>query len=373
MSPQFSPSHAPKLLHPLYTLLQAKCTSFVEINFPEELWYTAHALYVKLRTISIKPSNKQIANEVASKLIAVVHVMENEYMESGGTQGYRTLPRAFRYFAVTAHESLGLFAELEATKESLKKAVIEFEHCRDIYKLIGIPTDIAHAEACIARAQSKYNGDNRWTAEDGLKDCRDYYKEACEESGEESPCALISLFRLADALKESYHGIESIRILTKLETIYRRIHGPDHDNTKEVEVTMRRYNKRHVSIRGWRKKQFQALRYISAENKYVVKGPIAMPRRIEDEKQFSVHAHEIRPTLGTPIMCHGLEGEREHLNGKIGDVRCRERGAQKYTLHFEDKSLEPCLVHPKNMRILFDLPSVEENTATSAGEDTSEE
>ena len=127
-------------------------------------------------------------------------------------------------------------------------------------------------------------------------------------------------------------------------------------------MTMRRYNKRHVSIRGWRKKQFQALRYISAENKYVVKGPIAMPRRIEDEKQFSVHAHEIRPTLGTPIICHGLEGEKEHLNGKIGDVRCRERGAQKYTVLFEDKRLEPCLVHPKNMRILFGLPSVEEDT-----------
>mmetsp|Transcript_8328 Transcript_8328/g.15089 ORF Transcript_8328/g.15089 Transcript_8328/m.15089 type:complete len:429 (-) Transcript_8328:143-1429(-) len=338
--------------HELAADLVARCTSFVERNYPGDLWFCAHAVYLKLRKLAIRRNNRDEGAQIATEVISIVEQMRTESSYS--------LTRAILYFEIAAYESLALFAESEGTKESLKDAVEFHTRCRDIYVHIGIPTDIAHAEACITQAKSKYNGDEGWTKDDVLKDCQDYYKESVEEGGEESCVAMISTFRLADALRASHHGIEAERLITKLAAIAHRVHGSDHDFTKDVEASLLRYKRRYVFIKGRLGKHFVALRYADGD-KCVVQGPVSRPRNIEEEKTFTVHTDELRPALGTPITCHGLE-KLNHINIghlKVGDVRSREKGAQKFKVHFEDSNLEPCLVSPRNMRIVFELPSKE--------------
>jgi len=326
---------------------------FVERKYPGDLWYLSHASYLKLRSLSIKKGNKDNAVQTANELLSLVEQMEK------ARKNLRKFRKALLYFQVTAYESIALFAEMTNTKESLMDAVEHHTKARDTYKKIGIPTDVVHAEANITRAKSKLNGDNGWTAEDLLKDSQEYYNESLEETGEESSVTLSSLIRLAEALKGAKRGIESERMLVKLAVVARRVHGDTHVFTHDVEKTLERYKKRYVFIKGEQGKRFQALRYVDGEDKCVVQGPITKPRNIEEEKTFTVHIDEFRPALGSLVICHGLKGSESHLNGKIGEMRSRMTGAQQYRVYFEDKNLEPCLVGPKNVRILFELPPSE--------------
>mmetsp|Transcript_35620 Transcript_35620/g.76069 ORF Transcript_35620/g.76069 Transcript_35620/m.76069 type:complete len:437 (-) Transcript_35620:3-1313(-) len=341
--------------HDLCSDLVARCNSFVEANYSGDLFLACHAVYLKLRKLAIRKENKGRGAEVATEVISIVEQMRAENPSQ---------PRAILYFEIAAYETLALFAEFEGTRDSLKDAVEFHTRCRDIYQMIGIPTDLPHAEACIAQARAKLNGlvDGKgggggWTKEDAVRDCRDYYDESLEESGENSSVTMISMFRLADALRAAHRGVEAERLMTRLSTIANRVHGSKHDFTRDVEESLMRSRRRHVSVRGKRGKQFEALRY-EGEDKCVVRGPLSKPRKINEEKTFTVHNHQIRPALGSPVTCHGLEAS-SNLNGKMGNVLSRKKGAQKYTVHFEDESLEPCLVHPNNMRIVFKLPGEE--------------
>ena len=64
---------------------------------------------------------------------------------------------------------------------------------------------------------------------------------------------------------------------------------------------------------------------------------------------------------GTPVevVCHSLENPAAHLNGKIGDARDYNKESRRYTIHFEDKSLEPVAITQTKMRILFELPDID--------------
>ena len=71
---------------------------------------------------------------------------------------------------------------------------------------------------------------------------------------------------------------------------------------------------------------------------------------------MTVHVDMQRPALGVPVKLYGLEGDESHLNGKIANVKSREKGARKYLVHFIEEGLEPCLISPRNMKIMFQLP-----------------
>lgn len=64
------------------------------------------------------------------------------------------------------------------------------------------------------------------------------------------------------------------------------------------------------------------------------------------------------PSLGCPVMCHGLVGAT-HLNGKLGEIRQISIIGQpdcRLAVHFEEKSQKPASVKPENLRIVFKLP-----------------
>jgi hypothetical protein len=59
---------------------------------------------------------------------------------------------------------------------------------------------------------------------------------------------------------------------------------------------------------------------------------------------------------GTPVVCHGLKNKAAYLNGKIGDIRSFDETTGRYGVYFEDESIKPKSVKPRNLRILFELP-----------------
>lgn len=331
--------------HELAASLVERCTTFVEKNYPGNLLLKAHAIYLKVKTLKIGKDNKKHCVQIATELVSVVDAMRGEH---------RSLTQAILYFEIAAYELLALVAELEGTKSSLKDAIEFHTKCRDIYVLIGIPTDITHAEASITKAKSKLNGNQGWTTEDALKDCRDYYHESVEEEGKDSCVAMLSAFRLADALKAAHRGIEAERVLAKLAIFARRVHGSEHYFTRDVKASSRRFKRRYVFVKGRPGERFRALKYQGGDRKCIVRGPILKPRNLAEEKIFTIHNDDLRPAPGTPVTCIGGAGRPD-----IGDVRSEVKGAQELKVVFEDRHLEPRLVSPKNMRIVFELPNVE--------------
>ena len=58
---------------------------------------------------------------------------------------------------------------------------------------------------------------------------------------------------------------------------------------------------------------------------------------------------EVVFALGTPVTC--LNMENSALDGAIGDIRSWDRETNTYTIHFDDDSLEPCIVKPQNIEV----------------------
>jgi hypothetical protein len=90
----------------------------------------------------------------------------------------------------------------------------------------------------------------------------------------------------------------------------------------------------------------------------------AVPKRIkernlDEEQTYTVANTDIILVLGTPVICHGLEEEEAHINGKIGDVRSVSEDDTVYTVHFEEEGLEPTEVKMENLRVVFELPPVD--------------
>ena len=158
---------------------------------------------------------------------------------------------------------------------------------------------------------------------------------------------------LATTLEKAHHSIEAERLLTKLVAISKRVHGPDHNVTKEAESNLQRCKVRCVRINS-RIGVFQALRYEEDGKKCVVQGPIANPRNIQEGGTLTVDSSDVlRFALGTPVVCDGLK-KATHLNGKVGDLRYWDEDNECYKVHFEGGGLES--MRAKFLRILFELP-----------------
>lgn len=93
----------------------------------------------------------------------------------------------------------------------------------------------------------------------------------------------------------------------------------------------------------------------------IIPGPVETvnAQNVDKEETMTVDASEIRPSLDTIVTCHGLEGEQEHLNGKIGELVQREDMSGFYDVYFEDKELKPWQLKYDNLRIVFELPEEE--------------
>ena len=86
----------------------------------------------------------------------------------------------------------------------------------------------------------------------------------------------------------------------------------------------------------------------------MVKGPLNTENCVTRPSPVNLFV----PSLGCPVMCHGLVGAT-HLNGKLGEIRQISIIGQpdcRLAVHFEEKSQKPASVKPENLRIVFKLP-----------------
>ena len=282
---------------------------------------------------------------------------------------------------------LGRIVLEDGTKASAMAAVGHFVKQRDISKAIGHQHGLRTAEYNIAYAMSKFtsrefsrdrdDGRTDISVDEQLRQAQVGYTSNVEGFGQGSIATINTGVDLAVALKDAYHGIEAEILLTKLASRSKRFHGPGHQLTQQVESNLQNCKVRVVAILrvetrlnshlqeckvrevgskvGGELEHFQSLRYTEDDKKCVVQGQITDPRNTDEEKQNTATSSVIRITLGTPVVCHGLK-RATHLNGKIGDVRAYKRLIDSYEVHFEDKELDPRLVKPDNIRILFELP-----------------
>eukprot|EP00579_Thalassiosira_antarctica_P003118 CAMPEP_0201905878 /NCGR_PEP_ID=MMETSP0902-20130614/56732_1 /ASSEMBLY_ACC=CAM_ASM_000551 /TAXON_ID=420261 /ORGANISM="Thalassiosira antarctica, Strain CCMP982" /LENGTH=512 /DNA_ID=CAMNT_0048440001 /DNA_START=63 /DNA_END=1601 /DNA_ORIENTATION=+ len=333
--------------------LASKFVTFVERKYPDKQCpLHLEALVLKLETLRnmasrLQPKQKQEVKKIASNVLFMAEKMKKKYS---------SLPKRIILAEAVTYSILGRFIFLEGTEESFKAAVVCFEKCRDANEAIGNTSGITLAETYLAYAKSKCEGGSQVSIETVLEKLQQVYEHRVEIFGENAPWTLSAGVDFALTLEKANRLLEAERLLTKLAVISKRVHGPDHQLTKKAASHLELWTKRYVMVscqHQWF--LFQALRYEEDGKECVVKGPIATPRNIQDETSFTVATEDIRPTMDSPVICHGLESS-PHLNGKVGDVRSQDKDTGLYRIHFEDKDLEPCLVNHGNMRILFELP-----------------
>lgn len=151
-----------------------------------------------------------------------------------------------------------------------------------------------------------------------LKTC---YETALREDGGE-----ITAFRYgldySKALHRSGYRIQAQRLTTKILHICQRVHGPEHSVTERASL----YNKIERYRGMFNGENYAFVKYNSANNNYVVRGPLDAGRAFYEETTGKRSVVSIASgTSGfvipnTPVYICGLAAPQEHFNGKIGQV-----------------------------------------------------
>lgn len=330
--------------------------SFVDREHPNDEQKQVEALNLKLwLLLSTVGSSRQTliiseAKEVASRVLTLIHQMKVET---------HMLPTRYMQIEALTYNDLGMLALREGTPEnSAQEAVLHFEKYLELSTAVDFTVGIANAEYNIAFAKSTYEScDDARHKEERLRKSRDLYELRVTKHGEGNALAINEGLNLAIALWGANRGIEAERLLTRVAAISRRVHGPQHKLTENVELDLRDFQVREVMVQvegEW--KHFQVLQYEANEDIYVIQGPLAKPRNIRAEMRSTVAANNVRLVAGTPVVCHGLKDESSHLNENIADLKYYCDEADSYEIHFEDKLEDSLMVNVKNLRIVMALP-----------------
>mmetsp|Transcript_40665 Transcript_40665/g.85432 ORF Transcript_40665/g.85432 Transcript_40665/m.85432 type:complete len:433 (+) Transcript_40665:252-1550(+) len=334
--------------------LSAACVKAVEEKYPECNWRHLSALHRQLGGFihNIEnPQQRDVYRKIGKKCITVAEQlkMKNEHL---------TMPNTILGIEADAH---GILANLDmetGTDESIKRAVGYYGKARDICAVLGHTAQVAHVEAKIAEAKSMLRQeDNVEISDSELDSLRTVYELLVDKDGESSPGTITQGDHLSINLQKANHTIEAERLSKKLVAICRRVHGPNHKLTKNVQSTLELVARRLVMVPYENDVElFQALRYEDDGEKCVVKGPINTGSADTNEETIlTVDTDDVYPTVGLPVVCHGLKNA-SYLNGKLGDVRGIDEKTGRFAVHFEDLTTKPKLVKYENLRVVFDLP-----------------
>lgn len=256
----------------------------------------------------------------------------------------------------SAYIALGKFLEADGTKDGYDMALHYFGKITDMYKSDGNEAGAQAIQLIIDNTNSKHTGGETKTSfsDEILKKLRLEHENSVRNRGKDAMETLQSGISLSYALYKSYKCCESERLSNEMVAISRRVHGPDHDVTKQAQTVLDTCRTRMVRING--SKVYQVLSFSDGEGKYVATGPVSNPRTPDNENITKVAIDDIHMlTRGTPVVCHGLKNA-VHLNGNIGEAIAFDGRTGRYVVRFEDDSLNSASVKPANLRIVFDLP-----------------
>ena len=326
----------------------------------------ANALNMRMTMIDCEKEQDVIeGEELCSKILQLIEHTKTTAAE----ESFITRLEAPGYMAIGSyHMRLGFRFGFTEWRESLQKAKEYFGLATEIYKKDGDSISLMASERMVAVVDSRLIGSVLETPPaDQVQLKRKTYQFYLEKLGQEHTQTIDSGVQFGEALFDSYMTIESERLLSRLHEVSLRVHGVEHDSTICVEKTLQRVKERRVCViqrRADGDDIFQALRYHDSDDdsdddeksRIVIQGPIQKPRNVATEQTFDEDCvNNVSYVKGTPVICHGLQ-KGTHLNNKIGDIRDFDAESDRYTIHFEDKSLKPAKIKGNNLRIVFDLP-----------------
>ena len=150
------------------------------------------------------------------------------------------------------HNDLGLIALNEESEESAREAVLHFEKYLFLSKAIDFNVGIVNAEYNIAYAKSKYDetSDIFEQEEEQLKKARDLYDLRVAKHGEGHTLALHEGINLCMSLWRTNRASEAERMLARLATVSKRIHGSQHKLTKKIEAELHDFKARDEFLKS---------------------------------------------------------------------------------------------------------------------------
>lgn len=335
-----------KVMEALRTQIQANLSAATHVTLTRE----------------IKDAKDKIENLI-HKLLALVDQAKEEH----DLRGWELKPpttyefQEYSYICLTfeafGYHDLAQLYSVDPSKEGRKTEIGYYSRARAIYDVFGDEVQSKLMTDNIHRVRAESGGDEGRN----LKVCENIYHHALESAGQNATETILTGYNYAVSLLNVYHSIEAERLLTKLAATSRQVYGEEHNCTNITVELLKKCKTRLVRVPLAHldaDRDFQALRYENDGEICVVTGPI-----IGNEKgqMCRVASAMIHPTLGCPVVCHGLINA-PHLNEKLGEVRsCKHEdgsGGDRFGVHFEEKGLKPVAVKPQNLRIAFELSSV---------------
>ena len=340
--------------------------SLVEEKYPGDKLIYMHALYQKLDALAYRtsqPKQTEEAKQIGNEILNMIVQMKN---------GDSSLPE--NILRILQHTEANVYHNLAFFEEDAKTAVGYYEKYRDFLETTGHGDkyNVAVIEQSIIELKSTYDESiQKLSDEEELKQSQEIYNARVGQFGEDADpgARVLHGTALATELCIANRKIESERLLKNLVSVSKQLHGPNHSVTKNVEENLLSVRQRLVVFEYQGElKVFKLLRYEEDGEKCIVQGPMSPEslNNADEHVTLTVATEDVRPQLGSPVVCHGLvEAPLNRLNGKIGDVRSRDKEVDSYSslfscsfkVHFEDKDLEPCFLKPENLRILFGLPN----------------
>jgi len=299
------------------------------------------------------------AKEAALAVIAII----DEMRAGEGTR----LSQSVQILETDAYSVLGMAHLQQGTGDGAAEAVTYFTKCRDMCERIGHRLGTTVAESNMALSLAKSGRGSVVNTSDNLSKYDTMYQHCLAISSESSPNSISVGIRLADALMKEHHVCRANRFMRRVLEVSRRVHGADHDLTKRAAADYARYMKRYVVtvVDQGRQYHFEALRYTEAGRECVVRGPIVQPRDEDSEQTYIIPTGQLVFGVGIPVVVTGLRYSTS-LNGKIGDLRSWVEEAGCFMVHFEDEKFAPRPVRQEYLKIVFEVPELEEATDSTA-------
>ena len=147
----------------------------------------------------------------------------------------------FKAFTFHVHGNIALD---EVTEEGARRAVVHFENQLRVNEAIGYDKDIAVAKTSIVIAKSKYEGDSN--IEEFVKTFQELYELRVTKNGEGNEYTIHAGKDYPIALRQANRGEEAMELLTKLLATSKKVLGPHHNITKQVESTLEFVNNESI-------------------------------------------------------------------------------------------------------------------------------
>lgn len=203
---------------------------------------------------------------------------------------------------------------LENNEKNKNMEIGYYEKARDIFNSAGVEEQSKQMTDAINRARANYEGGDVVA----LESTRRYYYQKLKTEGENSEETIMAGLLYASSLHCSFFAIEAERFAARLAAISHQIFGPEYRCTKMSVGVLTKCRKRFITTLyaesfndAPQVRQLQALRYVNNDEDCIV------IRDEDDEGEpFSLPRSVFFPTLGCPVICHGLVNA-SHLNGKL--------------------------------------------------------